>query len=150
MLASALATAGAGQARSSSEPALPASRVTGVHANRAVPLDLQFRDPPSSARPRVWWHWMDGNVTKDGIATDIAVLAVPMSGGAGDLPIPAISGPDGKPLDAAALTGTSLAKPQKVAHGTIDQPAIILARFDQPQTVRSVTLFLIEAKGMLA
>jgi hypothetical protein len=33
-------------------------------------LDLQFRDPPS-ARPRVWWHWMNGNVTKDGIAKDI-------------------------------------------------------------------------------
>lgn len=144
MPASTLATAGASQARSSSEPALPASRVTGVHADRAVPLDLQFRDPPSSTRPRVWWPWMDGNVTKDGMARDIAVLAVPMSGGAGDLPIPAISGPDGKPLDAAALTGTSL------AHGTIDQPAIILARFDQPQTVRSVTPFLIKAKGMLA
>jgi hypothetical protein len=30
-----------------------------------------FQDPPSSARPRVWWHWMNGNVTKDGIAKDL-------------------------------------------------------------------------------
>lgn len=35
-------------------------------------LDEQFRDPPNSARPRVWWHWMNGNVSKDGIASDLA------------------------------------------------------------------------------
>jgi hypothetical protein len=35
-------------------------------------LEDQFRDPPNSARPRVWWHWMNGNVTKDGIAKDMA------------------------------------------------------------------------------
>lgn len=34
-------------------------------------LEEQFRDPPGSARPRVWWHWMNGNVTKDGIAKDL-------------------------------------------------------------------------------
>lgn len=32
----------------------------------------QFRDPPERARARVWWHWMNGNVTKDGIAKDLA------------------------------------------------------------------------------
>lgn len=35
-------------------------------------LEEEFRDPPNSARPRVWWHWMNGNVTKDGIAKDMA------------------------------------------------------------------------------
>ncbi|MBC2668831.1 glycosyl hydrolase [Novosphingobium piscinae] len=35
-------------------------------------LEAQFRDPPVAARPRVWWHWMNGNVTKDGIAKDLA------------------------------------------------------------------------------
>jgi hypothetical protein len=35
-------------------------------------LEEQFQDPPNSARPRVWWHWMNGNVTKDGIAKDLA------------------------------------------------------------------------------
>lgn len=38
----------------------------------APSLEDQFRDPPNSARPRVWWHWMNGNVTKDGIAKDLA------------------------------------------------------------------------------
>ena len=31
----------------------------------------QFADPPQEARPRVWWHWMDGNVSIDGITKDI-------------------------------------------------------------------------------
>jgi hypothetical protein len=30
-----------------------------------------FIAPPSSAKPRVWWHWMDGNITKDGIRKDL-------------------------------------------------------------------------------
>jgi hypothetical protein len=41
-------------------------------ASSAPSLEEQFRDPPASARPRVWWHWMNGNVTKDGIAKDLA------------------------------------------------------------------------------
>ncbi len=35
-------------------------------------LEAQFANPPNSARPRVWWHWMNGNITEDGIAKDIA------------------------------------------------------------------------------
>lgn len=31
----------------------------------------QFRNPSMSARPRVWWHWMNGNITKDGIRKDL-------------------------------------------------------------------------------
>jgi hypothetical protein len=30
-----------------------------------------FADPPDSAKPRVWWHWMSGNVTKEGIKADL-------------------------------------------------------------------------------
>ncbi|HEV2579037.1 MAG TPA: glycosyl hydrolase [Acidobacteriaceae bacterium] len=30
-----------------------------------------FQQPPDSAKPRVWWHWMNGNVTKDGIKADL-------------------------------------------------------------------------------
>ena len=37
----------------------------------ADPLGDGFRDPPSSARPRVWWHWMNGNVTEEGIKLDL-------------------------------------------------------------------------------
>jgi alpha-L-rhamnosidase/F5/8 type C domain len=30
-----------------------------------------FQDPPDSAKPRVWWHWMNGNVSKEGIEADL-------------------------------------------------------------------------------
>ncbi|GGX78219.1 glycosyl hydrolase [Pseudoduganella dura] len=39
-------------------------------------LDLrEFQDPPNTARPRVWWHWLNGNVTKEGIRKDIEWMA---------------------------------------------------------------------------
>lgn len=37
----------------------------------APSLEEQFRDPPVSARPRVWWHWIAGNVSKEGIEKDL-------------------------------------------------------------------------------
>jgi hypothetical protein len=30
-----------------------------------------FENPPDSAKPRVWWHWMSGNITKAGIQADL-------------------------------------------------------------------------------
>ena len=30
-----------------------------------------FRNPPADARPLVWWHWMDGNISKEGIKKDL-------------------------------------------------------------------------------
>ncbi|MGC9197472.1 MAG: glycosyl hydrolase [Acidobacteriaceae bacterium] len=30
-----------------------------------------FMDPPNQARPRVWWHWMNGNISTDGIKLDL-------------------------------------------------------------------------------
>lgn len=35
-------------------------------------LTSQFQTPPESAKPLVWWHWMNGNVTKEGIEADLA------------------------------------------------------------------------------
>ena len=34
---------------------------------QAQSLYDQFQDPPQAARPRVWWHWMDGNVSMSSI-----------------------------------------------------------------------------------
>jgi hypothetical protein len=34
-------------------------------------MELAFKEPPQSARVRVWWHWMSGNVTKEGITADL-------------------------------------------------------------------------------
>jgi hypothetical protein len=30
-----------------------------------------FQAPPTAARPRVWWHWMNGNVSKAGVTLDL-------------------------------------------------------------------------------
>ena len=30
-----------------------------------------FVDPPNEARPRVWWHWMNGNISNEGIKLDL-------------------------------------------------------------------------------
>lgn len=38
-------------------------------------LEAGFRNPPASARPRAWWHWMNGNITKDGIQKDFDWMA---------------------------------------------------------------------------
>jgi hypothetical protein len=35
------------------------------------PLLTGFENPPASARPLVWWHWMNGNVTREGIKLDL-------------------------------------------------------------------------------
>ena len=41
-------------------------------AQSATPsLEEQFRNPPDSAKPRAWWHWMSGNVTQPGITADL-------------------------------------------------------------------------------
>jgi hypothetical protein len=60
-------------------------------------LLAEFRNPPASARPFVWWHWMDGNVSKDGIKSDLEWMKRVGIGGV-------------QTFDA------SLGTPQKVAH----------------------------------
>ena len=34
-------------------------------------LQQDFQTPPKTAKPRVWWHWMNGNITKEGIQKDL-------------------------------------------------------------------------------
>jgi hypothetical protein len=34
-------------------------------------LKQGFADPPNSARPRVWWHWLDGNISPTGAELDL-------------------------------------------------------------------------------
>jgi alpha-L-rhamnosidase/F5/8 type C domain len=49
----------------------PLTAVTGVTQNSTDKLLVQFENPPQSAHPRVWWHWMNGNITKEGITLDL-------------------------------------------------------------------------------
>ena len=39
--------------------------------NAGDPLKSGFENPPESAKPRVWWHWMNGNITQEGIKLDL-------------------------------------------------------------------------------
>ena len=50
--------------------AAPSAPQTGA----AAPTDELLRgflDPPNGARPRVWWHWMNGNISTEGIKLDL-------------------------------------------------------------------------------
>ena len=44
---------------------------TALAQNKPDPLKSGFENPPEGARPRVWWHWMNGNITKEGIKLDL-------------------------------------------------------------------------------
>lgn len=46
------------------------------------PLATTFVSPPSSAAPQTWWHWMNGNVTKEGITADLESMKRVGLGGA--------------------------------------------------------------------
>ena len=49
---------------------------------RAGSLEEDFRDPPAAVRPYVWWHWMGGNFSKDGIKKDLEAMRAASIGGA--------------------------------------------------------------------
>jgi hypothetical protein len=40
-------------------------------ANSSDSLLAAFQNPPNGARPRVWWHWMNGNIAPEGIKLDL-------------------------------------------------------------------------------
>jgi hypothetical protein len=42
-----------------------------VHAQS---MDEFFQSPPESARPYTWWHWLNGNVSKEGITKDLEAM----------------------------------------------------------------------------
>ena len=47
-------------------PAFPASA--------ADSLESGFQNPPASAHPQTWWHWMNGNITKAGLQADLEAM----------------------------------------------------------------------------
>jgi hypothetical protein len=44
-------------------------------------ITVNFHNPPNEARPYVWWHWMNGNVTREGITRDLEAFAKAGIGG---------------------------------------------------------------------
>ena len=37
-------------------------------------LETNFKAPPDAAKPWVWWHWMNGNITRTGITADLEAM----------------------------------------------------------------------------
>jgi hypothetical protein len=33
-----------------------------------------FKNPPASAKARTWWHWLNGNISKEGITADLEAM----------------------------------------------------------------------------
>ena len=50
---------------------VPQTAPKATQAGAASSLEQAFRQPPQSAKPRAWWHWMSGNVTEAGITADL-------------------------------------------------------------------------------
>lgn len=50
---------------------LAACTITSPAQSSSNSLESGFQNPPDAAKPRVWWHWMNGNITKEGIKLDL-------------------------------------------------------------------------------
>ena len=50
---------------------MQAQQLPGNVSGDALTLQDGFLNPPAGARPRVWWHWMNGNISKEGIKLDL-------------------------------------------------------------------------------
>ena len=70
---------------------------------RAGTLEDDFTNPPDSTKPRCYWYWMDGQITKEGITRDMEAMK---RVGIGEGYIGVISGQAGTPtgVPAKALT----------------------------------------------
>lgn len=44
-------------------------------AGRRPTPETEFRSPPDEARPLTWWHWLNGNITREGITKDLKAMA---------------------------------------------------------------------------
>ena len=52
--------------------ALAACGAFALASGDAAATDLRsFQTPPNEARPRVWWHWVNGNIDNKGIKLDL-------------------------------------------------------------------------------
>lgn len=50
----------------------PRGTPVAAASNTFQSIEQGFISPPNEAKPRVWWHWMNGNITEEGIRKDLA------------------------------------------------------------------------------
>src|SRR5262249_25675711 len=63
-------------------PALLAALAFAAEAARAGTLEQDWTQPPTSARLRAYWWWLNGNVTKEAITRDLEEMKAKGFGGA--------------------------------------------------------------------
>ena len=54
--------------------ALGADAELSAQSPSAASLEDAFRNPPSTALARTWWHWMNGNISEIGITRDLEAM----------------------------------------------------------------------------
>ena len=57
--------------RTVSVVALALALCASAQEPQVTSMQRDFQNPPDAAKPRVWWHWMSGNVSKEGITADL-------------------------------------------------------------------------------
>jgi hypothetical protein len=63
-------------------------------------LEKLFRNPPAAARPWVFWHWVGGAVSREGITADLEAMK---AGGIAGAYLMAINGPANPPVFTPAV-----------------------------------------------
>jgi hypothetical protein len=61
---------------------LPLQTIAQACATPSDELESRFLNPPDSAKPYVWWHWMGPNFSKSGITRDLEAMKATGIGGA--------------------------------------------------------------------
>lgn len=41
----------------------------------SAPKHGEFLNPTGKSRPQTWWHWIDGNVSQEGIEADLKAMS---------------------------------------------------------------------------
>ena len=105
------------------------------HVTLADSLESGFLNPPDSARPQTWWHWMNGNITRTGITADLEAMKQAGVGGATILGA-ALSGPGTLLL---ALTPQSFPVPFLVAGAIVGGFGAVLYNIQQVSLRQAIT-----------
>ncbi|HEY6505336.1 MAG TPA: glycosyl hydrolase [Chitinophagaceae bacterium] len=61
--------------------------IASAQQNSVIDIEKNFKNPPASARPWVFWYWMHGAVSKEGIRADLEAMKEVGIGGAYLMPI---------------------------------------------------------------
>lgn len=92
---------------------LPLSLLLNVPQAGAEDLETLFADPPASASPWVFWYWMKGAISREGITADLEAMHEAGIGGAYLMPI---KGPTQPPLMEPAVVQLTPAWWEMVRH----------------------------------